>query len=157
MLVQKMHKMRHVKFDRNVPFNQLPDLPPASDIIDKDVLLKRGNASRALAEFNRNILRIPNPLMLVNTIALQEAQSSTAIENVFTTEDELYKAVSDTIKEEVANAPTKEVLRYREALWSGYTTLLKKKTFDKAVAIKTFQQIKNTSQGIRSPQSQIVI
>ena len=65
-------------------------------------------ACHFLAELNKNILRIPNPTMLVNTISLQEAQSSTAIENIFTTEDELYKAVSDTVKEESSNLATKK-------------------------------------------------
>jgi Fic family protein len=152
-----MNKSNKVKFDRNIPYNDLPNLPPSEDIIDKEVLMKWGLASRALAELNKNILRIPNPLMLINTISLQEAQSSTAIENIFTTEDELYKAVSDTLKEEFANVATKEVLRYREALWGGYNTLIKKQKFDKSVAIKIFQQIKNTKQGIRPPQSQVVI
>lgn len=152
-----MNTIKKIKFDRTLPFNELPDLPISDEYIDKEVLLKWGLASRALAELNRNILRIPNPLMLVNTISLQEAQSSTAIENIFTTEDELYKAVSDLVKEETANLATKEVLRYREALWGGYNTLLKKKKFDKSVAIKIFQQIKNTKQGIRPPQSLVVI
>jgi Fic family protein len=88
---------------------------------------------------------------------LQEAQNSTAIENIFTTEDELYKAISDTVKEEYANPATKEVLKYREALWEGYNTLIKKQTFNKEIAIKIFQKIKQTKQGIRSPQSQVVI
>jgi len=156
-LIKNMNKFKIIKFDRNLPYNDLPDLPPSEDIIDKEILMKWGLASRALAELNKNIMRIPNPLMLVNTISLQEAQSSTAIENIFTTEDELYKAVSDTVKEEAANPATKEVLRYREALWGGYSTLTKKKKFDKSIALKIFQQIKNTKQGIRPPQSQVVI
>lgn len=45
-----------------------------------------GDYTRALAELNRNCLRIPEPNMLINTISLQEAQSSSAIENIFTTE-----------------------------------------------------------------------
>ncbi|MGQ0829712.1 MAG: Fic family protein [Bacteroidota bacterium] len=156
-LIEKMNKFKNIEFDRNIPYNDLPDLPPDENVIDKEILIKWGLASRALAELNKNIMRIPNPLMLVNTISLQEAQSSTAIENIFTTEDELYKAVSDTVKEELANPATKEVLRYREALWGGYSTLIKKKKFDKSVAIKIFQQIKNTKQGIRPPPSQVVI
>ena len=63
-----MNKLKKPKFDRNLPYNDLPDLPISEDIIDKQVLLKWGLASRALAELNKNILRIPNPLMLVNTI-----------------------------------------------------------------------------------------
>ena len=100
-------------FDRNTPYNDLPDLPPSDIIFDKDVLFKWGIASRALAELNRNIMRMPNPTMLVNTITLQEAQTSTAIENIFTTDDELFKAVSDTLREETTDNATKEVLRYR--------------------------------------------
>lgn len=148
--------MRH-PFDRTLPYNDLPDLPASETILDNEVLFKWGKASRALAELNKNIFRIPNPTMLINTISLQEAQSSTAIENIFTTEDELFKAVSDSIKEEQANPATKEVLRYREALWSGYANLKKdgELTFD--TIIKVFQAVKNTTQGIRSPQSLVVI
>jgi Fic family protein len=152
-----MDKLKKTKIDRNIPYNDLPNLPPSEDIVDKEVLKKWGMASRALAELNKNILCIPNPTMLVNTISLQEAQSSTAIENIFTTEDELYRAVSDTVKEEAANPATKEVLRYREALWDGYNALLKKKSLDKSIAIKVFQQIQKTTQRIRPPQSQVVI
>lgn len=144
-------------FDRNSPYNALPDLPPSETILDTEILTKWGLASRSLAELNRNILRIPNPTMLVNTISLQEAQTSTAIENIFTTEDELYKAVSDSMKEDNTNPSIKEVLRYREALWGGYNTLIKNKSFDQSIAISVFQQIKNTNQGIRPPQSQTVI
>lgn len=68
-------------FDRNKPYNQLPLLPQPDKVIDNDILLRWGYASRALAQLNRNILRLPNPNMLVNTITLQEAQSSSAIEN----------------------------------------------------------------------------
>lgn len=145
------------KFDRIKPYNALPDLPPPDSIFDMEVLIKWGLASRALAELNKNILRIPNPTMLVNTISLQEAQTSTAIENIFTTEDELYKAVSDAVKEGNSSPATKEVLRYREALWGGYNTLTKTGKFDNSIAIKIFRQIKHTKQGIRPPQSQTVI
>ncbi len=152
-----MDMSKSIKFDRTIPFNNLPDLPLSEEIIDKEILMKWGIASRALAELNRNIFRIPNPTMLVNTISLQEAKSSTEIENIFTTEDELYKAISETIKEEFANASTKEVLRYREALWEGYYLVKEKNTIDKSTIIKVFQKIKNSTQELRPPQSQIVI
>ena len=145
------------KFDRKLPYNDLPDLPPSDIIFDKDVLFKWGIASRALAELNRNIMRMPNPTMLVNTITLQEAQTSTAIENIFTTDDELYKAVSDNVREAATDTATKEVLRYREALWKGYNTIKDKQKLEQTSIIKVFQQIKNTRQGIRPPQSQVVI
>ena len=155
--VQFIDKNEHIMFDRKKPYNELPNLPIKEEIIDKEILKKWGLTSRALAELNRNILRIPNPTMLINTIALQEAQSSTAIENIFTTEDELYKAASDSVKEKNANPSTKEVLRYREALWGGFNLLKDKGNFDLDVIIGVYQEIKNTTQGIRSPQSLVVI
>ena len=144
-------------FDRTKPYNDLPLLPPPNTSIDKAVLLQWGMASRALAELHKNILRLPDPNMLVNTIILQEAKSSSEIENIFTTEDELYKAISDSAQEATANPNTKEVLRYREALWTGYHDIIQKSEMDIASFIKIYQQVKNTNASIRPPQSQVVI
>ncbi len=145
-------------FDRTQPFNQIPLLPPGPQLENEPHVLKKlVTASRALAIVNSNVLRLPNPLMLVNTIALQEAKTSTAIENIFTTEDELYKAISDTTKEENANAAIKEVLKYREALWNGYDQLVRSNTINLELLISIFQQIKSTKAGIRAPQAQVVI
>lgn len=144
-------------YDRTKPFNDLPLLPPAAISEDIDILKKLVTASRALAGVNSNVQRLPNPYMLVNTIALQEAKASSAIENIFTTEDELYKAVSDTVQEKHANPATKEVLRYREALWEGYKRIEEKGTIDMESVIRIFQQVKNTSGSIRPPQTLTVI
>jgi Fic family protein len=144
-------------FDRNRPYNALPDLPPKNEIIDTEVLMKWGLASRNLAELNKNVLRIPNPSMLVNTIALREAKTSTAIENIFTTDDELYKAISSQLKEEHASPSAKEVLNYREALWGGYHQLMNDTKISEQVILSVFQKIKNTNQGYRPKQSLTVI
>lgn len=145
-------------YDRTKPFNDLPLLPPGSDIEnDVDILKKLVTASRALAAVNSSIIRLPNPLMLVNTIALQEAKASAAIENIFTTEDALYKAVSDTVQEDKANIATKEVLRYREALWTGYKLIKEDNHIDLESILGIFRQIKNTSSGLRSPASLAII
>ena len=144
-------------YDRRKPFNDLPLLAPGDISEDIDILKKLVTASRALAGVNSNVQRLPNPYMLVNTIALQEAKASSAIENIFTTEDELYKAVSDTVQEKHANPATKEVLRYREALWEGYKRIEGKGTIDMESIIRIFQPIKNTSGSIRPPQTLTVI
>jgi len=144
-------------FDRAKPFNQLPQLPPPEEIIDRDVLLQWGYASRNLAELNKNLHRLPDPLMLVNTISLREAKSSSEIENIFTTDDEIYKAISDSIKEETASSATKEVLRYSEALWAGYRSIHKTGRISLDTLIEVFQQVKDTPLKLRSPQTQIVI
>lgn len=145
-------------YDQNFPFNELPLLPPCKNVEeDVEVLRKLVTASRALASVNASVLRLPNPTMLVNTIALQEAKVSTAIENIFTTEEELYKAVSDLIQEERADAATKEVLRYREALWDGFTRMKEKQKINEDVVLGIFRAVKNTNAGFRSPASQAVI
>ncbi len=147
-----------MKFDRKKPYDNLPLLPPSIDIDNNPKILRKlVNASRALATINGNLNRLPNPLMLVNTIALQEAKTSTEIENIFTTEDELYKAISDTQKRENINPATKEVLKYREALWAGYNTLQENEKIDEVLIKRIFNQIKETTSGYRPPQAQVVI
>jgi len=146
------------QFDRLLPFNDLPLLPPNNEIEDNPKILKKlVLASRALARVDGNLHRLPNPLMLVNTIALQEAKASTEIENIFTTEDELYKAISDTKKETNINPSTKEVLKYREALWAGYRTLTEKNIIDNILIQNICNQIKESTIGYRPPQAQVVI
>lgn len=145
------------EFDRNTPYNQLLLLPIAYNLIDREIITKWGLASRALAELKGNILRLPNPSMLINTISLQEAKSSSEIENIFTTNDELYRAISDKVNEENANPATKEVLHYREALWMGKKDLDARGKFDLELMVSIFRKVKNTNEGIRPPQSQVVI
>lgn len=146
-------------YDRNSPFNALPLLPVPPDVENNiEVLKKLVSASRALATVNSNVLRLPNPEMLINTIGLQEAKASTAIENIFTTEDELYKAISDTARKDNTNPATKEVLRYREALWGGYRTLEAQPVITLDVITKIVQQIKNSpATGLRPPHAMVVI
>ena len=108
---------------RDVPWNALPDLPLASELWrTPDVLEQLGLAQEALGRLHGRSIAIPNQGLLSNTISLQEAKASSAIENIFTTDDELYRALSATASEQVAG-PAKEVLRYREALWTGYAYL----------------------------------
>ena len=145
------------KYDRNNPYNALPLLPLAEYKPDNQVFQKWGHASRALAELKSNIHRLPDPGMLVNTISLQEAKSSSEIENIFTTNDELYRAIADKIKAENADPAVKEVLHYREALWAGYTNLKNKEAFEMKSIIAIYQQVKSTNEGIRSPHSHVVI
>ena len=55
------------------------------------------------------------------SVVLQESKDSSEIENIITTKDELYKAVSETTKK--IDAATKEVMFYREALYEGFNQL----------------------------------
>jgi len=144
--------------DRNVPWNDLPPLPIKEELYKTvEILEKLGNAKAALARLHGRSAVIPNQGLLINTISLQEAKTSTAIENIFTTDDELYKAYSEKNNESEVKPATKEVLRYREALWSGYDYLQKEKAFTQEYFIQVYQQIKQTTTRIRPPFSATVI
>jgi Fic family protein len=128
--------------DRTKPWNDLPDLPIAPDLYrNVEIYEQLGHAKEALALLAGRSIAIPNPAMLINSITLQEAKVSSEIENVFTTDDELYKAVSDSSTDPEASAPTKEVLRYREALWDGYHYLEEHGSFDRDYFVRLYQII----------------
>jgi Fic family protein len=105
-------------FDRNAPFNTLPALPPTIEVETPAVLRKAISASRALAELKGMAERMPNQAMLIDSLVLQEARASSEIENILTTNDELFKAALD--ESLPASPEAKEVLRYRQALHHGF-------------------------------------
>ncbi len=108
-------------FNPQNPYNDLPLLPPKLDLETKEVLKRCISATRSLAELKGAGDLIPNQSILINSIPLQEAQASSEIENIVTTEDELFKAAA---REAGAIDPaTKEVLRYRTALKKGFDLL----------------------------------
>ncbi len=82
------------------------------------ILRKLSSASRHLAELKGLAASIPQPNILIHSLVMQEAKDSSAIENIVTTHDELYK--DDVLPEVGTNAAAKEVIRYRQALKVGY-------------------------------------
>jgi len=142
--------------NRNVPWDNIPPLPIREELYQTiEILQKLGDAKAALGKLQGRSIVIPNQGLLINTITLQEAKTSSEIENIFTTDDELYKAYSD--KNTETEGASKEVLRYREALWSGYNYLQNVKKFDKNYFIRVFQEIKQTTDTIRPAYVQLTI
>jgi Fic family protein len=136
------------KFNRNIPYNDLPLLPPNEDIETKNLLRKAISAGLALAQLNGTLLNLPNPSLFLDTIYLQEAKASSEVENIITTNDELYKSfVADR---KVENPDTKEVLSYKEALWLGLEQLKTKPYITTNLCIKIVQCIKQNSASIRN-------
>lgn len=82
------------------------------------ILKKLASASRKLAELKGIASAIPNQGILINTLGLQEAKDSSEIENIVTTHDELFK--DDVSPENQLSAASKEVLSYRQALYTGF-------------------------------------
>jgi len=152
-----MALMYKVNPDRTKPWNDIPDLPIAEELFKTTEILEQLVAARAaLARLQGRSIAIPNQGLLINTISLQEAKASSEIENIFTTDDELYKAFSDQEYQQPQGA-SKEVLRYREALWAGYHYLNANTGFDQKYFIDIYQEINQASDGIRPAFLQTVI
>jgi Fic family protein len=135
-------------YDRNLPYNDLPLLPPGTNLESLEILRNAISANRALAELKGMGATIPNPNILINSLILQEAKHSSEIENVITTNDALYKAFSAQTSK--IDPDTKEVLHYREALWEGFTQMQKKGLLTTNLFIRMVQTIKQNKAGIRN-------
>lgn len=130
------------------PYNQLPVLPPPQEKIETvNVLRQLVKSSVALAELKGLAMTLPNPSILLNAVILKEARASSEIENVITTHDKLYQALS--AKGIEPDSATKEVLRYREAALFGFN-FIKQKGFLSTNAIISIQKIlEENNAGIR--------
>ena len=138
-----------MKISKETAYNNLPMLPPQHDIETKAILKKAIAANSALAELRGWSFNQSNPLLLLQSIALQEAKSSSAIENVVTTNDELYQALAVPTDKKISPA-AKEVLHYKEALWHGYKKLLDEYPLTINMFIDLFRIVKNRDDGIRA-------
>lgn len=132
----------------NIAFNELPLLPPKESLVETIAILKQESKSAvALAELKGLTSTLPNPKILINAVILKEAQASSGIENVITTQDKLYQALY--AKSTKPDGATKEVLRYREALLMG-TRLIKEKGFLNTNGIISIQkELEENNAGLR--------
>jgi Fic family protein len=121
-------------------------LPPKGEIETKAVLRKAAIAHRHLAELKGLASSIPNESILINTLTLQEARESSAIENIITTYDEVYR--SDLFSSQLS-AEAKEVRRYAEALRVGFLALQKNKMLTNPDIIRIQETIVLNNAGYR--------
>lgn len=134
-------------FNRQQPYNDLPPLPPKADVESRAVLRAVTIASRSLAELKGRTNTIPNPKILLNTISLQEARSSSEIENIWTTNDELYRGLS---LDELGLSPEqKEVLHYNDALWTATAALRERPFLSTDLFVEIVNAIKGNNSGLR--------
>lgn len=119
---------------------QLPNLPPATNCETVAILKALNKASRALGQLKGEISKIPNSQILIDTLILQEAKDSNEIENIVTTDDEIYQA---SIDETIASITAKEAVNYAIAIKNGLDIVREK-------GLLTINDIKNI-QAIISP------
>lgn len=114
-------------FNRNIPYNQLPLLPPNFNFDDVALLKLVNKANNSLFELKGMANVLPNSGILVSPLTIREAVASSGIENINTTVAEALKADVVYEKSELSGAE-KEILRYRDALREGFK-MLKKNEF----------------------------
>ncbi|MBN1114350.1 MAG: Fic family protein [Oligoflexia bacterium] len=133
-------------FDPKTAFNELPKLPPAVDLESKVILKADARAGAALAELKGFSELLPDKQLLIDSIVLQEAKGSSEIENIVTTNDELFKGLA---MEENQSPQVKEVLNYRRALWEGVRLLEEMGLLTTNIMVKIQEQIEHNRAGIR--------
>lgn len=128
---------------------EIPLLPLPYDLETKAVLRQANKANRKLAELKGVAQTIPNERILISSLTLQEAKDSSAVENIVTTQDDLYRAGLDA-GFTLIGAATKEVLFYLEAINEGFK-LVRNKNILTLNDIKRIQEVlEQNSAGFRT-------
>lgn len=135
------------KFNPEIPYNDLPLLPPEIHLETPIVLKACIKANKELAKLKIAERLIPNQTVLINSIPLLESQASSAIENIVTTTDELFEyAQSASLS---MSSETKETLQYRQALYQGYMSL-KERPLSIAIICNICSTIRQIDTNIRN-------
>jgi Fic family protein len=122
-------------------------LPPQFDFDTKAILKKIPAARAALAELKGIAATIPNVSIILNTLALQEAKDSSAVENIITTHDELFKAELNLAF--VENLAAKEVQHYADALKKGFYLVDEHKIITNRMVLDMHQVLEGNDAGYR--------
>ncbi|MEX0429075.1 Fic family protein [Nocardioides sp. DS6] len=129
-----------------VPFNELPPLPPQGlDLEPKPVLKATVEARTALATLAQAGQLLPNPNILIHAVPLLEAQASSEIENIVTTADELFKHADSG----GGDHATKEALRYRSALFAGVGSI-RERPLTAATAARICSELQGRDMAVRA-------
>jgi Fic family protein len=128
--------------------NKIQLLPPQQEIETKAVLKKAAEAHRYLAELKGIAETIPNEQILINMLTLQEAKDSSAVENIITTHDELFKAELFATSLSISSA-TKEVQQYASALKLGFEKIRHQKLLTVNHIIQIQQELEGNNAGFR--------
>lgn len=126
------------------PTYKIPSLPPKFDFESRRILRELKNAHRWLALLDGKAEIIPNQGILIDTLALQEAAASSEIENIVTTQDELFQ--TNASRQIFPSSAAKEVALYSEALRHGFEDMIQRQgVLSTNCIIGMFQMIKRTT------------
>jgi Fic family protein len=125
----------------------LKPLPLDCDVESKSVLKSLPAAHAALAELKGIASSMPNQSILINTLGLQEAKDSSAIENIITTHDDLYK--SELNLDSFTSLNAKEVQNYVAATKLGFELVTKSGLITNKVILKIQEVLEGNNAGFR--------
>jgi len=117
------------------------------DIESKKVLKKLPDAHKALAELKGIAETIPNQQILINTLVLQEAKDSSEVENIVTTNDEIFKAELDISKN--ISIATKEVQNYSTAMKKGFALVKENRILTNNIILEIQSELEKNNAGFR--------
>ena len=126
---------------------ELNKLPLKEDVETKKVLKKLVSAHKALAELKGVSSSIPNENILINTLGLQEAKDSSAIENIITTHDDIYK--TELNFDGFKSLDAKEVQNYISALKKGFRLISKNQILRNNDIIEIQSELEKNKAGFR--------
>jgi Fic family protein len=126
---------------------KLLPLPLDWDVETKTVLKSLPSAHAALAELKGIASTMPNQSILINTLGLQEAKDSSAIENIITTHDDLYKSELNLDSYKSLNA--KEVQNYIAATKTGFDLISKTGLITNRSVLKIQEVLEGNKAGFR--------
>ena len=126
--------------------NGIKNLPFNKDVETKIVLKQVAKSERALGELKGIIKKVPNEAILLNTLFLQEAKASSEIENIVTTQDEVFRIPTDN----VTNPNSKEVQNYNQALLRGFDIIKNENLFLNKHILELQSIIKRNNAGFRT-------
>lgn len=133
--------------------NKLEMLPLKKDLETKRVLKQLSRTSRALAELKGVAQTMPNQNILINAIMINEAKTSSRIENIVTTHDEIYKAMVKTTE---ASPAAKEVADYRTSIWEGYNLINENQLITTNIIVRIQEILEHNQAGIRSTAGTVI-
>ncbi len=124
---------------------KLPPMPPNIRLDTEAILKSLVPAHRALGELKGAATGLPNQGILINTLFLQEALASSEIENIVTTQDEVFRVGFD----DTGSVEAKEVARYLDTLRLGYDTWRTNKFISENMIIDMYRMLKQRNDGYR--------
>ena len=131
----------------------LNKLPLNINLETTNIVKQLNRTSRALAELKGVAKTMPNQNVLINAIMINEAKTSSSIENIVTTHDEIYRAIVSPNK---TTPEAKEVVDYRSAIWEGYNLIKESKLITKSTITKIQEKIEHNNAGFRKTPGTVI-